>query len=76
MKYNSIENAETFLKEQAEWCLTNGYKDFSIWSNGKELQALLDNNDIAAAMQRGELKTKGYWRAFRMVDGKQVSVMM
>lgn len=76
MKYNSIENAEKFLKEQVEWCLTNGYKNFSVWSNGKELQCVLDDNDIATAMIRGELKHKGYWRAFMMVDGKQVSVLV
>lgn len=75
MKYNSVENAEVFLKEQIAWCLANGYKDFSVWSNGDELCAVLDNNDIATVMHRGELKTKGYWRAFRMVDGKQVSVL-
>lgn len=74
-KYNSVENAETFLKEQIEWCLTNGYKSFSVWSNGKELQCVLDNNDFATALRRGELKSKNYWRAFRMVDGVQVSVL-
>lgn len=75
MKYNSVENAERFLREQVEWCLANGYKDFSVWSNGEDLQCVLDNNDIAMAMRRGELKTKNYWRAFRMVNGKQVSVL-
>lgn len=74
-KYNSVENAETFLKEQIEWCLANGYKDFSIWSNGKELQCLLDNDDLATALRRGELKHNNYWRAFRMVNGVQVSVL-
>lgn len=75
MKYNSVENAENFLREQIAWCLTNGYENFSVWSNGEELQCVLDNNDIVTAMHRGELKSKGYWRAFRMVDGKQVSVL-
>ena len=75
MKYNSIENAERFLKEQIEWCLINGYKNFSIWSNGKELVCALDNNDISWIILRGELKTKGYWRTFRMIEGKQVSVI-
>lgn len=75
MKYNSVENAEVFLQEQVAWCLANGYNDFSVWSNGKELWCLLDDNDLMSAMQRGELKKKGYWRAFRMVDGKQVSVL-
>ena len=75
MKYNSVENAETFLREQVEWVLRNGYKDFSIWSNGKELVALLDDNDIVTAMERGRLKYNGYWRAFRMVNGEQVSVL-
>lgn len=75
MKYNSVDNAEVFLREQVKWCLDNGYKDFSIWSNGKELECVTDDNDITMVMKRGELKTKGYWRAFRMVDGKQVSVL-
>lgn len=75
MKYNSVENAENFLKDQIEWALANGYKDFSVWSNGKELQAVLDNNDLASSMMRGDLKYKGYWKAFQMVDGKQVSVL-
>lgn len=75
MKYNSVENAEVFLKEQVEWALANGYKDFSVWSNGKELQAVLDTNEISWALVRGELKIKGYWRAFRMVNGEQVSVL-
>lgn len=75
MKYNSVENAEVFLKEQVEWALKNGYKNMSVWSNGKELQCVVDDNDIATAMYRGELKYKGYWRAFRMVDGQQVSVL-
>ena len=75
IKYNSVENAERFLKEQIEWCLTNGYENFSVWSNGEELQCVLDDNDIATAMRRGELKCKGYWRAFRMTNGRQVSVL-
>lgn len=75
MKYNSVENAENFLKDQISWCLANGYKDFSIWSNGKELQCVLDDNHILTVMRRGELKTKNYWRAFRMVNGEQVSVL-
>ena len=74
-KYNSVENAETFLKEQVAWCLANEYKNFSIFSNGEELQCVLDNNDICEIMRRGELKTKGYWRVFRMVNGTQVSVL-
>ena len=68
-KYNSVENAETFLKEQIEWCLANGYKDFSVWSNGKELQCVLDNNDIATAMRRGELKRKKFAEADESCSG-------
>ena len=75
MKYNSVENAENFLKEQISWCLANGYKDFTEWSNGEELLCVLDDNDIVTAMYRGEIKSKGYWRAFRMVNGEQVSVL-
>lgn len=74
-KYNSVENAENFLKEQISWCLENGYENFSVWSNGEELQCVLDNSDIVTAMHRGELKSKNYWRAFRMVNGEQVSVL-
>lgn len=75
MKYNSVENAENFLNEQINWCLSNGYKNFSVWSNGEELQCVLDDNDIITAMMRGELKRKNYWRAFRMINGEQVSVL-
>ena len=75
MKYNSIENAENFLKEQIRWCLQNGYKDMTVYSNGKELQAIVDDNHISTACRRGELKTQGYWKAFQMVDGHQVSVL-
>jgi hypothetical protein len=74
-KYNSVENAERFLKDQIDWCLGNGYNSFSVWSNGEELQCVSDDNDLTTAMRRGELKSKGYWRAFRMVDGHQVSVL-
>ena len=77
MKYNSVENAERFLKEQIAWCLANGYKDFSVWSNGKDLQCCLDSEgDLGAIFQRVELKNKGYWRAFRMVNGVQVSILV
>ena len=75
MKYNSVENAETFLREQVAWCLSNGYKDFSIWSNGEELRCLSDSNDIGDVFARGEVKSKGFWRAFRMINGEQVSVL-
>lgn len=74
-KYNSVENAEKFIEEQVAWCLTNGYKDFTIWSNGKELQAVTDDNDFASVFRRGELKTTGYWKALQIVNGKQVSVL-
>lgn len=75
MKYNSVENAEVFLKEQIEWALKNGYPNFSVWSNGKELQAIVDDDDFVLSMMRGELRFKGYWKAFQMVNGKQVSVL-
>ena len=72
MKYNSIENAEQFITEQVAWCKMNHYGDFTIWSNGKELVAMLDNNDLSLAMRRGELKSKGYWKALQFVNGYQV----
>ena len=75
IKYNSVENAEQFLNDQIEFALKN-HIDFSVWSNGVELQAIPDTNELMPILDRAELKNKGYWRAFRMVDGKQVSVML
>ena len=75
MKYNSVENAEKFLQDQIKWCKENGYLNFSIWSNGKELRCLGDSNDIGDIFARVEAQREGYWRAFRMIDGVQVSVI-
>lgn len=72
MKYNSVENAKQFIEEQIQWCKDNGYKNFSIWSNGKELQAMIDDNDIVTSMERGRLKTNGYWKAIWFENGYQV----
>ena len=72
-KFNSIENAEEFLKWNIEFAKLNNL-NFTIWSNGKELQAIVDSNDIATAMQRGELKRKGYWKAFIWENGHQVEM--
>lgn len=72
MKYNAIENAEQFIKDQVEWVKANGYKDFTIWSNGKELVAKLDSNDIASTFQNVDLKNAGYWKAMQFVNGYRV----
>lgn len=73
-KFNAIENAEAFLKWNIEFARNNNILNFTIWSNGSELQAVEDNNDIASAMQRGELKYKGYWKAFVWENGHQVEM--
>ena len=73
IKFNSIENADAFLKYNLEFAKLNNILNFTIWSNGTELQAVVDDNDIATTMQRGELKYKGYWKAFIWENGHQVS---
>jgi hypothetical protein len=74
MKYNSIENAERFIKEQIEWAKTNGYKNFIIWSNGKELIATLKTKDIANIFQRCELEERGFWKAIIFENGYRVEI--
>ena len=76
MKYNSVENAERFLQDQMNWCIANGYKDFSIWSNGEELMCLSDDtNDLGMIFSKVDAQRKGFWRAFRMVNGAPAPVM-
>lgn len=72
MKYNSVENAERFITEQIEWCKINGYKNFIIWSNGKELAATLVTKDIANIFSRCELEEKGFWKAIIFENGYRV----
>lgn len=73
MKYNSVENAEQFITEQIEWCKTNGYKDFIIWSNGEELAATLtDNRDYGNIFTRCDLEKKGFWKAMVFEGGYRV----
>ncbi len=72
MKYNSIENAEVFIKEQIEWALGNGYQNFTIYSNGEELRALIDNKDIALIFAKLDLEREGYWKAVQFVNGHRV----
>lgn len=76
MKYNSVENAEQFITEQIEWCKTNGYLDFTIWSNGEELHACTDTmtgkKPIEEAIRNGELKYKGFWKAIIFRNGHRV----
>lgn len=76
MRYNSVENAEQFITEQISWCLANGYKDFTIWSNGEELQACTDTvtgkKPITEVLRDGELKTKEYWKAIIYRSGYRV----
>lgn len=75
-KFNSIENAEAFLEWNINFAKLNNILDFTIWSNGEELFAIVDNNDIATAMKRGELKYKGFWKAFKWENGHQVSLLV
>ena len=76
MKYNSVENAERFITEQIEWCRVNGYKDFTIWSNGKELQACTDTmkgkQPFVEAIRNKELQEKGFWKAIIYRNGYRV----
>lgn len=71
-KYNSVENAETFITEQIEWARVNKYENFIIWSNGEELAATIVTNDIANIFQRCELEQKGYWKAMIFENGHRV----
>ena len=76
MRYNSVENAEQFITEQIKWCLDNRYEDFTIWSNGEELQACTDTvtgkKPITEAIRNGELKSKGFWKAIIYRNGYRV----
>lgn len=74
--FNSVENADAFLKNTITFAKLNDILNFTIWSNGKELQAIVDDNDIATAMQRGELKYKGFWKAFIWENGHQASLLL
>lgn len=74
MKYNSVENAERFITDQMTWCKQNGYKNFTIWSNGDDLVAKVDTKDIVNRMQDGELKSKGYWKAIQFENGYRVEI--
>lgn len=74
IKFNSIENAEAFLKWNLDFARLNRIMNFTIWSNGKELVALADDNNITTVMKRGELKYKGFWKAFIYENGHQVSI--
>ena len=72
MKYNSIENAEVFITEQIALVKANGYKDFTIWSNGKQLRAKLDTSDIENKFQDFDFEREGYWKAIRFENGHRV----
>lgn len=72
--FNSVDNAEEFLKWNLDFAKLNNILNFTIWSNGIELQAVVDDNNIASIMQRGELKYKGFWKAFIFENGHQVSI--
>lgn len=73
-KYNSLENAETFITDQIAWAKANRYGDFIIWSNGEELVATLIQKDIANILQRCELEEKGYWKAIIFENGYRVEI--
>ena len=70
MKYNDLKNAERFISDQISWAKANGYGDFTIWCNGKELVAIIDSNDIATVIMRGRLKTEGYWKLIVFENGE------
>lgn len=72
--FNSVDNAEEFLKWNLDFAKLNNILNFTIWSNGIELQAVVDDNNIASIMQRGELKYKGFWKAFIFENGHQVNI--
>lgn len=74
MKYNAIENAENFIKDQIEWARANRYGNFTIWSNGKELTAKIDTGDFVDRMRNGELKTNGFWKAIIFENGYRVEI--
>lgn len=77
-KYNSVENAEQFITDQINWCRANGYKDFTIWSNGKELSACLDTvsgkKPIEEAFHNIDLERNGYWKAIIFRNGYRVEI--
>lgn len=72
MKYNSIANAEKFIKEQIEWAKQNGYGNFIIWSNGKELCATIVENTISNIFCRMDIEEKGFWKAIVYENGYRV----
>lgn len=78
MKYNSIDNAKQFITDQINWCKANRYPNFTIWSNGKDLQACTDTitgkKPFTEALRNGELKNKGYWKAIIYRDGHRVEI--
>lgn len=77
-KYNSVENAEQFITEQIAWCRNNGHKDFTIWSNGKELSACVDTvagkKSLTEVLINGDLKAKGFWKAIIFRNGYRVEI--
>ena len=74
MKYNSIDNADRFITDQVNWCKSNGYGNFTVWSNGEELVAKIDENDIISKFQDSDLLTKGYWRAIQFENGYRIEI--
>lgn len=73
MKYNSVENAEKFIKEQIGWAKQNGYENFIIWSNGVELSAtIVNHNDLANIFIRCDLERAGFWKALVFENGHRV----
>ena len=72
MKYNSVENAKKFIADQIAWCRSNGYENFTIWSNGKELQARVDDFNAVYDMQEGELFSAGWWKAIIFENSNRI----
>lgn len=72
MKYNSVENAQVFITEQIEWCEANRHENFTIWSNGKELEAKLDEDTFWDEVKDKELIEAGFWKAIQYRNGHRV----
>lgn len=72
MRYNSIANAQKFITEQMAWAADNGYKDITIWSNGEELRAKIDSEDIASKFQDIDFERDGFFKAIIFRNGHRV----
>lgn len=78
MKYNSTENFIEFFKDQMEFCKRNGYRDFTVWSNGKELYACIDTisgkKPLEEVFRNGHLKCNNYHKVIIVRDFRIVEI--